>query len=111
MREGRDGSVFACLQRWSADADAAAAVVVGLPLTADGREERRSPARPVASPRVLGRPVLPVTLFDERYTSQEARTDPRADAGASRRAVDALAAEIILQGFLDRRSAAAEIAA
>jgi putative pre-16S rRNA nuclease len=79
-------------------------LVIGLPLNMDGSEGPMARmARNFASEaeKVTG---LPVALFDERLTTVEARERMReADAGRGRRTrVDALAAAIILEGWLAR---------
>ena len=85
-------------------------IVVGLPLTADGREgEIAQKARRFADrlTEVFG---LPVHLVDERYSSQEAdawlrtagRRPGRRKGPKGER--DEIAAELILQQFLDRPS-------
>lgn len=89
----------------------ATAVVVGLPLTLRG--ERGPMAREVQRfVDELGSACgLPVVTVDERFTSAEAR-ETRIAMGVPRRKrrsredVDRMAAAIILQGYLDDRSAA-----
>ncbi len=80
--------------------------VVGLPLNMDGSEgpaARHARALAASLGAALG---VPVELFDERLSTFEAETRLR-DRGFSakdRRArVDAEAAAVILQGWLDRR--------
>jgi putative Holliday junction resolvase len=81
-------------------------VVVGLPLNADGSEGRQAKrARDFArtAERVVG---LPATMWDERLSTQEAESIVRAQGRATRRArhtgeIDAIAAAVILQDFLD----------
>ena len=98
--EGRDGSVVAALRALAADRGAET-VVVGLPLTADGRAtEMAAQARRFAG--ILERDLgLEVVLWDERYSSAEAdrwlagRKDPQQGDR------DAVAAAIILQSWLD----------
>jgi len=82
-----------------------ARAVLGLPLNMDGSE---GPAARLARdfrPRLAEALGVPVELFDERLSSFEAETRLR-DRGVSskdRRAmVDAEAAAVILQGWLDR---------
>ena len=82
-------------------------LVVGLPLNMDGTEGRAARhARAFASrlERALG---LPVELFDERLSTFEAR-DRLRGLGFSwrdmRDKVDAEAAAVILQSWLDRRA-------
>ena len=105
--EGRDGSVFT----WLADLVAARGierVVVGLPLTADGREAELAVRAREFAAKLGARLGLEVVLWDERYSSQEA---DRWVAGARRPepgARDAVAAAIILQSYLDHLAAAGE---
>ncbi len=106
--EGRDGSVLARLADLAHERGAVG-VVVGLPLTADGREgDLAGKARRFAD-RVAEALGLPVTLSDERYSSQEAaRWIGLRGRPARRGEVDAAAAQIILQQELDRRQAGPE---
>jgi putative Holliday junction resolvase len=55
---------------------------------------------------VARRTALPVELVDERLTTARAHREIRAQGGSTRgrkEDVDALAAAVLLQGFLDRR--------
>lgn len=102
--EGRDGSVLELLRRLVAERGVQR-IVVGLPLTADGREgDLAGRARGFAA--LLGRELgLEVVLWDERYSSAEAdRWLPTGRQGG-KEARDALAAEIILQSYLDSTAA------
>ncbi len=81
-------------------------VVVGLPLHLSGREgDKAAEAREFGSwvEDVLG---LPVTYYDERFTTAVAE-DLLIEAGLNRKQrkarLDKLAAQIMLQSFLDRR--------
>jgi putative Holliday junction resolvase len=83
------------------------AIVVGLPVSLDGSE---GPA--VAMARSLGASVadateLPVHYHDERFTSHTAET-ALIEGGVSRKARkekrDQIAAAVMLQSYLDRRS-------
>jgi putative Holliday junction resolvase len=81
-------------------------LVVGLPLCLDGTAEltRRASGRPPAWGA-----SLPVTLVDERLTSAEAEERLRAVGRGGRADKDLahpVAAQIILQDFLDRHAAA-----
>lgn len=83
-------------------------LVVGLPLRLDGREgaaARRARRVAEALARVTG---LPVSLQDERLTTAQAHVH-RALAGVKERrgreAIDARAAAIVLQTFVDGRRA------
>ena len=89
--------------------EGAARVVVGLPLTLDGR--RGSAARAAAAEAVLlgeelaGRGV-DVETFDERLTTVTAEASLAAAGKRGRRArrvVDAAAAAVLLQAWLDAR--------
>lgn len=85
-------------------------LVVGLPLNMNGSEGPRAEAtrRFVASlERALG---LPVELWDERLSTRAAeRTLLEADLSRARRSqvIDQVAAQFILQGWLDSRQLAA----
>lgn len=79
-------------------------VVVGLPLRLDGREGPAAlRAREVAG-TLRDRTGLPVTLWDERFTTVEAERT-LVGAGVRRRkrrgVVDKLAATLMLQSYLD----------
>ena len=83
---------------------AAEKVVVGLPLNMDGTEgDRAQKAR--AFGELLGDACgLPVVMWDERGTSVTANrmlSDAGKKRGKQRQKVDAVAATIILQSFLD----------
>ena len=82
-------------------------IVVGLPLLLSGRpgEQARSAKRLGAE--LARRSGLPVTYWDERLTTAAAnRLMREAGVPARRRAqrIDAAAAELILQGYLDWRN-------
>ena len=85
-------------------------VVVGLPLTPAGDEgPSAAEARAVAT-LVEGRTGLPVELHDERLSTARALRLVREQEGSTRgrrEDVDALAAAVLLQGFLDARRAGA----
>ena len=92
-----------------AQREAVAEVVVGLPLNADGSagaQARRAEHFAQLVERVT---QLPVALWDERLTTQQAEAIVRAQGRNPRRArasgeVDAVAAAVILQDFLDTQS-------
>jgi putative holliday junction resolvase len=89
-----------------ARAEAVHHVVVGLPLNADGshgRQARRAEQFARIAERVVG---LPVELWDERLSTREAEAILRAQGRNMRRVrergqVDAVAAAVILQDYLD----------
>jgi putative Holliday junction resolvase len=95
-----------------ATAEQVAQVVVGWPINADGslgRQARRAAEFARTVERVVG---LPVQLWDERLSTQEARATLRAQGGRARvRArgeVDAVAAAVMLQDYLDAQTRKAE---
>ena len=83
-----------------------AQMVVGLPLNADGsagRQARRAEDFARVASRVVG---VPVELWDERLSTQEAEAVVRAQRRNTRRVrqrgqLDAVAAAVILQDYLD----------
>jgi putative Holliday junction resolvase len=81
-----------------------AGVVIGLAVHGDGRESRQSEEARRFGEWFRTELNLPVTYFDERYTSMEAEAY-LLEAGASRKKrkekLDRVAAQIILQGYLD----------
>jgi len=83
-------------------------LVVGLPLGLDGREGPSSTAARELAAVAGTRTGLPVAFQDERLTSvqvQEAIREMGGSARGRREEVDALAAVVILQNWLDARRA------
>jgi putative Holliday junction resolvase len=82
-------------------------VVLGLPLHMDGTEGPSARLARDFAPRLEEALGVPVELFDERLSTFEAETRLR-ERGLSaedrRSVVDAEAAAVILQGWLDRRA-------
>lgn len=80
-------------------------VIVGLPLLEDGSEGKQVRSTR-AYVRGLGAYVgVPVVLWDERYSTRRAAEILKENRGRGRRArrpLDAVAAAVILQGYLDR---------
>lgn len=103
---GRDGSVLDYLRDLIRERNVRA-IVLGWPLRADGGRGELAEAAEVFAERLRTEFGLPVHLHDERYTSQEADGYLREAARPTREDRDALAAEIILQNFLDAQSARA----
>ena len=89
------------LREWQPDA-----LLVGLPLTLEGAEQRTSQAARAFAAALSDRYRLPAHLVDERFSSQEAaqRFAGRRARGEARRkhaqALDAVAAEIIIENWL-----------
>jgi len=83
-----------------------AGVVVGLPLTPEGLEEESAVAARSLAEMVARRAGLPVELWDERMSTARALGAVREQGGSTRgrkEDVDALAAAVLLQHFLDAR--------
>lgn len=91
-----------------AQREGVAQMVVGLPLNADGtagKQARRAQDFARVAARVVG---IPVELWDERLSTQEAEAIVRAQGRSTRRVrqqgqLDAIAAAVILQDYLDHR--------
>jgi putative holliday junction resolvase len=80
--------------------------VVGLPLTPEGDEEASAEAARALAGLVAERTGLPVELWDERMSTSRALALIREQGGSVRgrkEQVDALAAAVLLQHFLDAR--------
>ena len=92
--------------RLAAEEDGLASLVVGLPRHLDGSPSDLTP-RVQAFAAALGtRTALPVILQDERLTSREAESRlalREKDWRARKRRLDAAAAAIILQDYLDEQ--------
>ena len=91
---------------WDAD-EAVGAIVVGLPRRLNGEDTDLTPTARALAERLAAATGIGVTLQDERLTSREAesrlaRTEP--DWRKRKAAIDAMAAAIILQDFLDAGS-------
>ena len=95
------------IARLAGEEDGLAVVVVGMPLRLDGSPDEHAP-RVAAFVRALkGRTSIPVVGEDERLTSREAesRLAFRERDWRKRKArLDAAAAAIILQDYLDRNA-------
>lgn len=76
-------------------------LVVGLPLHADGSESDMSRAALKFARQLEGRYRLPVRTMDERLSSREAAELQQQEDGAGKQGIDAIAARIILQNWLD----------
>ncbi len=86
-------------------------LVVGLPLSSEGREEVSAGAARELAASLSRQTGLPLELWDERMTTARALSAIQEQGGSTRgrRAdVDALAASVLLQQFLDARKNRAE---
>jgi putative holliday junction resolvase len=83
-----------------------ALLIVGLPLNMDGSEGAPARSARAFAARLGEELKLPVEMFDERLTSFEAE-DRLRDLGIARKAkkaaIDAIAAAVILEGWLKAR--------
>lgn len=90
-----------------ADSDGLEAIVVGLPRRLDGSDNDQTPLVRAFAAELARASSLPVILQDERLTSHEA--DERLalrerDWRKRKKQIDAAAAAIILQDYLDHRT-------
>ena len=76
-------------------------LVVGLPLHADGSDSSSTRAARDFARELEARYRLPVHGIDERLSSHAAKEVQRAEPRKSRDGIDAIAARIILQNWLD----------
>ena len=84
-------------------------IVAGLSLTPDGDEGESAIEARMLAESVAARTGLPLELWDERLTTARALRVVREQGGSTRgrkEDVDALAAAVLLQHFLDARKAA-----
>ena len=85
-----------------------AGVVVGLPLTGEGLEEASAASARQLAGELTERSGLPVELWDERMSTARALAAIWEQGGSTRGRkdeVDALAAAVLLQHYLDTRRA------
>jgi putative Holliday junction resolvase len=97
--EARFAAIDALVAEWNPDR-----LVVGLPVHADGTPHDMTGRARRFARQLAARYRLPVVEVDERYTSELAASQLRAQGRSSRdeRALrDAVAAQIILQAYLD----------
>lgn len=94
------------LARLAAEEDGLTTLVVGLPRRLDGTANDMTPRVQAFAARLGQRTDLPVVLQDERLTSREAESRlalREKDWRARKTRLDAAAAAIILQEYLDGR--------
>lgn len=98
--EELDGQFFRAL----AKREAIDGFVVGLPIHCDGGESDKSRQARRFARWLLKATGVPVRLFDERFTTSAAQSRIRARGGGKRarhRLVDAIAAQVLLESFLE----------
>lgn len=94
------------LGRLSAEDDGLESLVVGLPRRLDGSPSEMTPRVEAFAKALRTRTALPVVLQDERLTSREAETRlalREKDWRVRKKQIDAAAAAIILQDYLDEQ--------
>ncbi|XDJ35996.1 MAG: Holliday junction resolvase RuvX [Burkholderia sp.] len=96
-RAYRFKAVDALISEWRPDA-----LVVGLPMHPDGTPHEMTQQARRFGNQLNGRFHLPVIWIDERYSSVEARVGLCARGVKADAAIDAEAARVILQHYLDQ---------
>ena len=94
-----------CVLEWAAGNEVEG-IVVGLPLNMDGTDSEQTRVTRAFVTRLADATSLPVELWDERLSSHQADqtlTSMNATNKRRRKMRDALAAQAILQRFLDAR--------
>ncbi len=81
-----------------------AALVVGLPLNLDGSDHEITRLARRFGNRLTGRYNLPVYTMDERLSSSEAEAQLAEQGRYEKADIDKLAAQLILQGWLEHHS-------
>ena len=99
--QSRDGkpdwdTISDLIREWQPDT-----LVVGLPLHADGKESEISLAARKFARQLEGRYRLPVHTMNEYLSSQAARELQQQNRQAGKAGIDAVAARIILQNWLE----------
>lgn len=95
-----------------ASTERVARIVVGLPLNADGTEGPQADVTRKFAKLLAAETLLPVMLWDERHTSQQAEEQMIAagtSAKARREKLDAIAAALLLQDFFANDGVSAEL--
>ena len=107
VRRTSEAADFAALRRVAQDFEVTRAIL-GLPLNMDGTEGPSARLSRVFATKVEARLGIPVHLLDERLSTFEAESRLRErgiSARAQRAIIDAEAAAVILQGWLDASEA------
>jgi putative holliday junction resolvase len=94
------------VERLSVEEDGLGAIVVGMPSRLDGSANEATPHVEAFVKSLSGRTAIPIVVEDERLSSREAesRLARRETDWRKRKArLDAAAAAVILQDYLDRR--------
>jgi putative Holliday junction resolvase len=94
------------IARLASEEDGVASVVIGLPRRLDGTANEMTPRVQAFAEQLSAASGLPVVLQDERLSSREAESRlaiREKDWRARKKKLDAAAAAIILQDYLDSR--------
>jgi putative Holliday junction resolvase len=106
-RRGSRSADHRAIRRELVDELEAVGVVVGLPISLDGREGPTAKAMRAEASELAASLSIPVVLLDERYTTAMAHAtlmERRMRADERRRVVDKVAAAVLLQSWLDARA-------
>ncbi len=76
-------------------------IIVGLPLSMDGRVGRQAEKVKIFTQELCNHTTVPIEFRDERLTTVLAKRLKKTDKGDAKTKYDAIAAAIILQGYLD----------
>jgi len=104
----RVAQVGEVVERLAAEDEGLGAIVVGLPSRLDGSPNEQTPRVLAFVERLRARVAVPITLQDERLTSVEAESLLAVrdrDWRSRKKKLDAAAAAIILQEYLDSTAA------
>ena len=104
--EGRDGSILAHLGEMITERSVTG-LVLGLPLTADGREGEMAERVRKFAGRLEKEFEVELILWDERFSSAEADRWLKGSRTSRKEDRDSVAAQIILQSYLDSLKAGA----
>jgi putative Holliday junction resolvase len=92
------------VRRFAAEEDGVAGIVIGLPRRLDGSANEMTPRVTALADALRARVDMPIVLQDERLSSREAESRlavREKDWRARKPRVDAAAAAVILQDYLD----------
>jgi putative pre-16S rRNA nuclease len=93
------------IRRLERDEDGLSTIVIGLPVRLDGTPSEQTPRVAAFVDALKGRTAVPIVTADERLTSREAESRlavQERDWRQRKKKLDAAAAAIILQEYLDR---------
>jgi putative Holliday junction resolvase len=106
------GALGTEIRALAGEEDGLAAVVLGFPRRLSGEENEQSRAVRALADRLRGATSIPVHLQDERLSSHEAETllaRREKDWRKRKASIDAVAAAVILQDYLDSTAGGGEV--